>query len=131
MTEKQLIAGLIVHSLLFSIPHQNTNGKKWRAKLSNALKLQFKKQRDTIKDYEQIIDKASDVFKASWNAIEDKTEISLPHLTHLIVLQNMELFKPFKLNMKHFEALNRCSQVTGLARISSKVAKDLSNRINE
>ena len=125
MKHECLTAGLVAHSLLFSIGSDNKFGKMARAKLSNAFKLKFKYDKQYNKDYESMIDLADRAFKNSWSELEDGVEISIPKTVYFMVVQNPELFKPYKINIKHLEALNRASNVDGLGMNSTMVARNI------
>jgi len=130
MNDKQTIAGLLAHSLLFSIGHDYPFGKKPRAKLGNAFKSKFTvKRNQCFNTYNTLVDDADKVFRASWAEIDNEISISIASVIYFMVVQKEELFKPYKINKKHLEALSRASNVNGLAINSLRVAKSLISKI--
>lgn len=129
MTEKQLVAGLIMHSMLFSIGADYPYAKKERAKLSNALKGKFAIEKRTNKRYADTITLASKAFSDSWQDFPGGSSMSIAKVVYFLLVQNEELFKPYKINKKHIEKLNRVSNTGDLVFPSLEIAKSLKEHI--
>jgi hypothetical protein len=110
--------------MLFNIGADNPKGMASRAKLSNCFisKLSKEKKRDP-KKYGELIIKSEEVYQLSWKDFPDGISIGIPQVIYFLVVQNPELFKPYKVNKKHLEKLTRSSDVKDLAMDSSKVAR--------
>ena len=131
MTGNQVVAGLILNSLFYSTDHNERVGLKYRTKIINALKKKLKvSQAQNVKAFNVLVDKANDTFKESWKDFPDGVEVHVPKIAYYLVHNNAELFKPFKVNLKHIQALVALMG-SGTAFDSLKVANSLVRAIDD
>jgi len=128
MTEQQIVAGIVHNSLFYSTSHTE-KGLKYRTKIINAFKRKLNQQKNMNFDkFYAIADKANLVFKESWKEFPDGVEVVVPKIAFSMINNHDELFKPYKLNMKHVIALNAI-QGEGTAFDSMRVANSLARKI--
>ena len=127
MTDKQIIAGLILNSLLYSLGDK-VKSVKTRDKFMASLKRKLSIERKNNKRFNDLIDKANEAFKESWKEFPDGIYVAIPKIAKKMTTEYSDYFKPYKVNQKYIDKMIR---VDGMSSVFDdfKVARSLMDKV--
>ena len=129
MTDKQIISGILVQSLLNTLYDMGT-GKKPRTKLMNTFrKVHHRLDRDKPQTMIRCGQLANKALHQSMDDFPDGIEMTISKILFIWSNREPETFKPYKLNQKHVQSLSRAAGVDNCAFTSAKVVTSITNQI--